>query len=123
MSRYRMYMTGGEARIQREASVLPPGAPELVAWLDAGNTFNIGTAEREAIFEAFKGERNRRLSLTDWALLSDVVSRGTLTQTQQDAYVSYRHDLYWAIYYDNNQEQPKSVEDLARIIWPTEPVV
>jgi hypothetical protein len=112
-----------EVTIRRVATVLPQADQELIDWISAGNTLDLDLAQREAVFAAYKDERNSRLTESDWAVLPDVVTRGTLTQAQQDAYMTYRDDLYWWLYNNRDQEQPKTVEELIVQAWPVEPVV
>jgi hypothetical protein len=112
-----------EVAIQRIATILPQADAEIAAWVQAGNTLDLTTEQREAISAAYKDERNRRLTASDWAVLPDVVTRGTLTQSQQNLYTAYRNDLYWWLYNNQDQQQPKTVEELIVQAWPVEPVV
>jgi hypothetical protein len=120
---YTVYISAGNVNIQRESAMLPQADAEIAAWVQAGNTLDLNTEQREAISAAYKDERNRRLTASDWAVLPDVVTRGTLTQVQQDLYTAYRDDLYWWLYNNQDQEQPKTVEELIVQAWPVEPVV
>jgi hypothetical protein len=120
---YSITITGSNIHIQRESATLEQASQELVDWINAGNTLDLTTEQREALFEAFKNERNARLEATDWTQLADVVSRGTLTQAQQDDYTVYRNSLYWWLYNNQDQEQEKSIEELVSQAWPTEPVI
>jgi hypothetical protein len=112
-----------EVTIRRVATVLPQADAEIAAWVQAGNTLDLDLAQREAIFAAYKDERNSRLTESDWAVLPDVVTRGTLTQSQQDEFITYRNQLYWWLYNNQDQEQEKSIEELVSQAWPVEPVV
>jgi hypothetical protein len=120
---YTITLAGNDVLLQRQSAPIEHAQQELIDWISAGNTLDLDLAQREAIFAAYKDERNSRLTESDWAVLPDVVTRGTLTQAQQDAYMTYRDDLYWWLYNNRDQEQPKTVEELIVQAWPVEPVV
>lgn len=120
---YTITLAGSDVLLQRQSAPIEHAQQELIDWISAGNTLDLPAEDRAAIFQAYKDQRNARLTASDWAVLPDVVTRGTLTQAQQDAYMTYRSDLYWWLYNNGDQQQPKTVEELITQAWPVEPVV
>lgn len=62
----------------------------------------------EVFWERLRGQRNFRLSSSDWSQLSDA----PLTSTEKTAWATYRQEL---------RDLPENTEDPKNVTWPLQP--
>lgn len=87
--------------------VRPPKPGRYYHYVDGAWAVN-----RDLLLTEIRGQRNRRLMLSDWTQLSD----NHLTEAQKAEWSVYRDSLR-----DITDSLPQYIDDVDQVVWPTPP--